>query len=116
MPCGGTPNPRRESDFEERIEDDFNETLPRAISRPISAPSEDDADFDRDLPTSVLPLIMELSSQHELPVCFRARAAPARQQSAAAAIARAAALHRRLPRLGRIAGRAVSTTTPAIPR
>ena len=31
---------------------------------------EDDADFRRDLPTSVLPLIMTLSKAHGLPVCF----------------------------------------------
>jgi hypothetical protein len=29
-----------------------------------------DPDFARDLPTSVLPLIMQLSQQHKLPVCF----------------------------------------------
>jgi hypothetical protein len=55
--------------FEERIEDDFNSNFRRDVATD-SVGTENDLDFRRDLQTSVLPLIMELSVRHRIPVCF----------------------------------------------
>ena len=55
--------------FEQMIEDDFNANFRRDLAADIGD-AEEDADFARDLPTSVLPLIARLSRDHQVPVCF----------------------------------------------
>jgi hypothetical protein len=63
------PDPDTRLSFENVIEEDFNSNFRRDIAADIST-NEDAADFARDLPTSVLPLIAGLSKAHQLPVCF----------------------------------------------
>jgi hypothetical protein len=63
------PDPAARLDFENLIEEDFNQNFRRDVAADIGA-ADEDLDFHRDLPTSVLPLIMGLARQHELPVCF----------------------------------------------
>jgi hypothetical protein len=63
------PDPLARLNFENVIEEDFNSNFRRDLAADIGA-VEDDADFKRDLPTSVLPLIVGLSKAHGLPVCF----------------------------------------------
>ena len=63
------PEPRTRLAFEQLIEDDFNNNFRADLAADIAATS-DEVDFHRDLPTSVLPLIMELARQHEMPICF----------------------------------------------
>ena len=67
--AGSIPDPAARLHFENVIEEDFNQNFRRDLAADIGA-AEDDADFARDLPTSVLPLIMDLSNAHQLPVCF----------------------------------------------
>jgi hypothetical protein len=55
--------------FENVIEEDFNQNFRRDLAADIGT-VEDDADFGRDLPSSVLPLIMDLAQAHQLTVCF----------------------------------------------
>jgi hypothetical protein len=63
------PDPAARLQFENVIEDDFNENLRRDLAADLGA-ADEDADFFRDLPTSVLPLIMNLAKEHQLPICF----------------------------------------------
>jgi hypothetical protein len=63
------PDPIARLHFENVIEEDFNQNFRRDLAADIGA-TDDDADFARDLPTSVLPLIVALSKEHQLPVCF----------------------------------------------
>ena len=63
------PDPAARLHFENVIEEDFNSNFRRDLAADIGS-VEDGADFNRDLPTSVLPLIMSLSKAHDLPVCF----------------------------------------------
>lgn len=63
------PEPSARLHFENVIEEDFNRNFRRDLAADIGD-VENDADFGRDLPSSVLPLIMDLSHQHELAVCF----------------------------------------------
>jgi hypothetical protein len=63
------PNADDRLNFEQVIEDDFNENFRRDVAADIGK-AVDAADFGRDLPTSVLPLIAGLSKAHRLPVCF----------------------------------------------
>ena len=63
------PDPEVRLNFETLIEDDFNQNFRRDVATDISA-AEINADFGRDLPSSVLPLIMAVSQQRRLPVCF----------------------------------------------
>lgn len=63
------PEPKARLDFEHAIEEDFNQNFRRDVATDLGA-VDADADFHRDLPTSVLPLIAELSRAHGLPVCF----------------------------------------------
>jgi hypothetical protein len=63
------PNPGDRMNFEQVIEENFNENFRRDVAADIGS-ADDTADFERDLPTSVLPLIAELSTAHRLPVCF----------------------------------------------
>jgi hypothetical protein len=63
------PEPAARLRFEHVIEEDFNQNFRRDLAADLAA-TGDDADFHRDLPSSVLPLIMDLSRQHQLPVCF----------------------------------------------
>jgi hypothetical protein len=63
------PDPVARVRFENAIEENFNQNFRRDLAADIDA-DEDDADFARDLPTSVLPLIASLSTAHQLPVCF----------------------------------------------
>jgi hypothetical protein len=55
--------------FENVIEEDFNQNFRRDIAADLGR-VEDTPDFADDLPTSVLPLIADLSKAHHLPVCF----------------------------------------------
>jgi hypothetical protein len=63
------PEPAARLQFEHVIEEDFNQNFRRDLAADLGALDED-ADFHRDVSTSVLPLIMELSRTHQLPVCF----------------------------------------------
>ena len=63
------PDPSARLKFENVIEEDFNQNFRRDLAADIDT-VEDDADFGRDLPSSVLPLIMDLAKPHQLPVCF----------------------------------------------
>jgi hypothetical protein len=63
------PEPAERLRFEQAIEEDFNGNFRRDLAADIGSPDED-VDFARDLPSSVLPLIMELSRSSNLPVCF----------------------------------------------
>jgi hypothetical protein len=63
------PNPEVRLSFEQMIEDDFNDNFRRDVAADIEA-AEDDANFARDLPSSVLPLVIDISRQRRLPVCF----------------------------------------------
>jgi len=63
------PDPSAVANFEASIERNFNENFRRDLKADLPA-TGDEADFHRDLPTSVLPLIMQLSKDHTLPVCF----------------------------------------------
>jgi hypothetical protein len=63
------PDPSARLHFENAIEEDFNSNFRRDLVADIGEAAED-VDFKRDLPTSVLPLIMQLSKSHGLPVCF----------------------------------------------
>jgi len=62
-------DPEARLNFENVIETNFNENFRRDLAADIGT-IEDDPDFGRDLPLSVLPLIMDLSKRHGLPVCF----------------------------------------------
>ena len=63
------PDPAARLRFEQVSEEDFNQNFRRDLAADIATVTED-ADFHRDLPTSVLPLIMDLSRTHRLPVGF----------------------------------------------
>jgi hypothetical protein len=63
------PDPAARLQFENVIEEDFNENFRRDVAADLRA-VEDDVDFHRDLPSSVLPLIVDLSRRQQLPVCF----------------------------------------------
>jgi hypothetical protein len=63
------PDPSARLRFETEIEDDFNSNFRRDLTADLGAVDED-VNFRRDLPTSVLPLIMRLSTEHQIPVCF----------------------------------------------
>jgi hypothetical protein len=63
------PDPAARLRFENVIEEDFNENFRRDLAADLGT-VEDDADFQRDVSSSVLPLIAGLSRQHHLPVCF----------------------------------------------
>ena len=63
------PEPAVRLDFENVIEEDFNQNFRRDLAADIGD-TDDDLDFNRDLPTSVLPLIMELAHTNQLPICF----------------------------------------------
>jgi hypothetical protein len=63
------PEPAARMRFEQTIEDDFNENFRRDLAADIGN-VEADADFARDLPSSVLPLILQLSHEHQVPICF----------------------------------------------
>jgi hypothetical protein len=59
--------------FEQRIEDSFNQHLRRDVTADLageSAMQQNRADFHRDLPVSVLPLIAALARDHQLKICF----------------------------------------------
>ena len=74
------PDPKARLDFENVIEEDFNMNFRRDLAADLGDPDES-ADFHRDLPTSVLPLITGLSRTHGLPVCFvRVQRRPAGNQ------------------------------------
>ena len=62
------PDPEARSKFENVIEDEFTENFRRDIAADLAV--ENAGDFAADVPTSVLPLIAELSRAHHLPVCF----------------------------------------------
>jgi hypothetical protein len=65
------PDPSARLRFENVIEENFNENFRRDLAADIGeAEAEADVDFGRDLPSSVLPLIMDLAQQHQLTVCF----------------------------------------------
>lgn len=63
------PDPSARLRFETEIEDDFNSNFRRDLASDLAAAPED-ANFSRDLPSSVLPLIAALSAEHQIPVCF----------------------------------------------
>jgi hypothetical protein len=63
------PDPSVRLRFETEIEDDFNSNFRRDLASDLGAVDED-VNFSRDLPTSVLPLIVRLSNEHQIPVCF----------------------------------------------
>ena len=63
------PDPKTRLSFEQTIEDDFNQNFRRDVAADIGVTSEV-PEFSRELSSSVLPLIVRLSSQHHLPVCF----------------------------------------------
>jgi hypothetical protein len=63
------PDPAARLRFENVIEEDFNQNFRRDLAADIGD-TDDDLDFTRDLPTSVLPLITELAQATQLPVCF----------------------------------------------
>jgi hypothetical protein len=108
------PDPDARLRFEQVIETDFNENFRRDVAADMGAP-EEHADFHRDLPTSVLPLITRLARGHQVPVCFvRVQRRPVGNRPPS----EPPALRRYVADLGAWAaseGRA-STTTRAIPR
>jgi hypothetical protein len=55
--------------FEQLIEDEFNNNFRPELATDLTD-TDQHIDFHRDLPTSVLPLIMELATQNDLRVCF----------------------------------------------
>ena len=55
--------------FEQTIEDNFNENFRRDLATDMDA-TPDNPDFERDVSTSVLPLITDLANRHGLKVCF----------------------------------------------
>lgn len=63
------PDPAARLVFENTIEEDFNQNFRRDLTADIAGPAEAE-DFHRDLPTSVLPLIVDLANKHNVPVCF----------------------------------------------
>jgi hypothetical protein len=63
------PDPTARLVFENTIEEDFNQNFRRDIAADIGD-AVDAEDFYRDLPTSVLPLIVDLAHTHDVPVCF----------------------------------------------
>lgn len=63
------PEPDARLHFENLIEEDFNQNFRRDVLADMSA-TDDNLNFARDLPGSVLPLIMTLARQHDLPICF----------------------------------------------
>ena len=63
------PEPDTRRRFERGIEDYFNQNFRRDVAGDLGGENER-ADFNRDLPTSVLPLIVDLARRHRLPVCF----------------------------------------------
>jgi hypothetical protein len=63
------PDPAVRLHFENVIEENFNQNFRRDLAADIGI-TDESADFHRDLPTSVLPLIANLSKAHGLPVCF----------------------------------------------
>jgi hypothetical protein len=63
------PDPEVRLSFEQMIEDDFNDNFRRDVAADIGV-AEEHADFSRDLPSSVLPLIIDISQRKRLPVCF----------------------------------------------
>jgi hypothetical protein len=68
----GDPRPGVLEAFEWNLENIFAvENIRYDVGADLAqADSSDDPDFGRDVSTSVLPLIIELSRQHGLPVCF----------------------------------------------
>lgn len=63
------PNPAERAAFEASVEEKFAiENLRHSVTADMA--STDDAEFERDLPTSVLPLIMDLAHAHDLQLCF----------------------------------------------
>jgi hypothetical protein len=63
------PNAEERLRFENVIEEEFNQNFRRDLAADIGATS-DVPEFAHVLPSSVLPLIVELSKQHRIPVCF----------------------------------------------
>lgn len=63
------PDPSARLRFETEIEDDFNSNFRRDLATDLGAVAED-ADFSRDLPSSVLPLIATLAAVQKIPICF----------------------------------------------
>jgi hypothetical protein len=63
------PDPGARLSFENVIEEDFNQNFRRDLAADIGV-TEQVPEFSRALPASVLPSIVELSKQHNVPVCF----------------------------------------------
>ena len=63
------PEVRARLSFEEGIEEDFNNNFRRDLAADIGE-STDVGDFSQELPSSILPLIAQLSSDRGIPVCF----------------------------------------------
>jgi hypothetical protein len=63
------PNPDAQFTFEARMEESFGlEHLRKDVASDLGA--LDEPDFARDLPNSILPDLLRLSHEHQLPVCF----------------------------------------------
>jgi hypothetical protein len=94
------PNPGMRLRFENMLEESFNENFRRDLAADIGA-ADADADFFSDLPTSVLPLIMDLAKRHEQRICFvRVQRRPVGNPPPA--VAGSAEVRRRFPGMGRI--------------